>query len=154
VFFNLKRIVVEIEKCAGCRYCELACSGFHFREFSPMLSRINVIKKDLKGLDYPVVCHQCDPCVAVEGCLTGALSQSNSVVTVGEGCEGCGHCVNACKFGAIKLVHGRGFVCDLCGGEPECVKRCPTGALIFIEYNGVFEAPEAVMEKMFRRWFK
>ncbi len=39
-------------------------------------------------------------------------------------CDGCGACVEACPYGAIKIVNGKAVKCDLCvfaGGEPRCV---------------------------------
>ena len=132
----MRRITVDAERCAGCRYCELACSGRHYRFFSPSLSRVTVIKDDHHGLDYPVFCHQCERCPPEENCPVGALKRVEGCLVVEEGCVGCGLCVEVCGFGAVKLVEGRPIACDLCGGEPECVKRCPTGALSYLEYDG------------------
>ena len=45
-------------------------------------------------------------------------------------CIGCGACVNACPFGALKLVDGVAVVdmdrCTLCG---TCVDACPVSCL-------------------------
>ena len=45
-------------------------------------------------------------------------------------CIGCGACVNACPFGAMKLVDGKAVVnpdlCTLCGA---CVSACPVDAI-------------------------
>jgi Fe-S-cluster-containing dehydrogenase component len=40
-----------------------------------------------------------------------------------ETCNGCGICVEACKFDSIHLhpVQNTPMVCDLCGGKPQCV---------------------------------
>jgi Fe-S-cluster-containing dehydrogenase component len=58
-----------------------------------------------------------------------ALSRDdNGVIRVDEyKCNGCGWCINACKFGAITIHPTKkvAITCDLCDGDPECVKLCP-----------------------------
>jgi carbon-monoxide dehydrogenase iron sulfur subunit len=147
----MKRITVDPEKCAGCRYCELACSGRRHHLFSTALSRVTVMKDDHRGLDYPVLCHQCEDCPPENNCPTGAIKRAGGCIVVGDGCVGCGLCVEECRFGAVKLVDGRPIVCDLCGGDPECVKRCPTGALSYEEYDGVYGSVEDELNRLQRR---
>jgi Fe-S-cluster-containing hydrogenase component 2 len=147
----VKRVTVDAEKCAGCRYCELACSGHRHHLFSPALSRVTVVKDDHRGLDFPVLCHQCPECPLEERCPTGVIKRVGGCIVVGEGCVGCGLCVEWCRFGAVKLVDGCPVACDLCGGDPECVRRCPTGALIYAEHSGGYGSVEDELNRLQRR---
>lgn len=151
----MRRILVDAERCAGCRYCEMLCSFHHEGKFSPSLSRVTVIKKDKYGLDYPVFCHQCDPCPSVDACTTRALTKTElGVVELNEeACIGCGLCVDACTFNAVKLDEAsKPLICDLCGGEPICVERCPTGALTLVDSEEEGENPEEVFKEILKRW--
>ena len=149
------RIRVDAEKCSGCRLCEMVCSFHHEGRFSPRLSRVLVIKEDKYGLDYPVFCHQCDPCPSIATCSIGALTRTElGVIHVdGDACTGCGVCVEACTFDVIRLNGSqKPLICDLCGGEPICVKKCPTGALAFVDFEGEVDHPEEVFAELLRRW--
>ena len=150
----MRRILVDAERCAGCRLCEMVCSFHHEAKFSPGLSRVRVIKEDKHGFDYPVLCHQCDPCPSTAACPTGALTMREGVVHLNEeACTGCGACVEACVFDAVKLDESlKPLICDLCGGEPACVERCPTDALAFAESGEGFDSPEEVRRELMRRW--
>jgi Fe-S-cluster-containing dehydrogenase component len=46
-------------------------------------------------------------------------------------CMGCLACIEACRFGAIRVDPSEQSLikCDLCGGEPECVTLCVTEAI-------------------------
>lgn len=127
------RIEIDVTRCSGCRYCELWCSFRHEGVFSPFLSRITIVKNDVLGMDYPVLCRFCEPAPCIRSCPTGALRKNKlGAVEVDESkCVRCGECVKACPYGAVKQ-HPRTKVplaCDLCGGNPVCVNKCPTGAL-------------------------
>jgi len=147
----LRRVTVDAVKCAGCRYCELACSGRRHQMFSPALSRVIVVKDDRHGLDYPVLCHQCQECLPEINCPAGAIKRVDGCLVVGDDCVGCGLCVEACRFGAVKMVDGRPIACDLCGGDPECVKRCPTGALSYLEHDGGYVSAADELDGLQRR---
>lgn len=151
----MRRIHVDVEKCAGCRYCEMLCSFYHEGRFSPRLSRVTVFKEDKYGLDYPVFCHQCDPCPSITACPNGALTRTESGVIIlnEELCVGCGLCAESCTFNAVKLDESsKPIICDLCGGEPLCVKRCPTGALSLVDSEIEFKRPEEVFKAILKRW--
>lgn len=127
------RIVADYSKCSGCRYCELWCSFYHEGVFSFSLSRITIVKDDRIGLDYPVVCNQCDPAPCIEACSQNALvrDESGIIRLIEDKCIGCKLCFNACPLGAIKMhpVKLKPLICDLCDGKPVCISRCPTNTL-------------------------
>jgi carbon-monoxide dehydrogenase iron sulfur subunit len=149
----MMRITVNAEECAGCRQCEMVCSFKHTGMFSPTLARITVYKDDRDGLDYPVLCHQCSDCPPLELCPTGAITKSKEGwTTVNEvDCTGCGACLDACKYNAIKL-NEKAMICNLCMGNPECVKRCPTGALSYETSLESTETPETAFERLRELW--
>jgi len=149
----LKHLVAVSEHCAGCKQCEMVCSFHHSGRFSPSFSRITVLKNDRYGLDYPIVCRQCDRCPPLENCPVNAMSRMNGIIKVDlELCIGCEKCVDLCKFGAVKVSEGKAIICDLCHGEPECVKRCPTHALNYIETESNQEMPGEAFNEQKKRW--
>ncbi len=133
------RMLVDVDSCSGCRSCELACSWQKQRVYDPCQSRIQVDKDERKGLDRPVICRQCGVARCVQACTHGALSRNESTLAIAvddSACTGCGDCVEACTFSAIRLRHGRAVVCDLCHGDPACVSVCVTGALRYGDKGG------------------
>ncbi|MGC9072158.1 MAG: 4Fe-4S dicluster domain-containing protein [Acidilobus sp.] len=126
-------VVVDPSKCSGCSICELWCSFVHEGVFSRRLSRISVVTYELVGLDYPVVCQQCEPAPCVELCPTKALSKGGlGQITLDRSkCIGCRVCSEVCPYGAAQMEPKGGYplICDLCGGNPTCVVKCPTNAL-------------------------
>jgi Fe-S-cluster-containing hydrogenase component 2 len=152
---NLRKLSVDAEKCSGCRYCELVCSYHHNKVFNPSLSRITVFKKDSQGFDYPLFCRQCKSCTAAEACPSEALIiEEGGVVRVEKNiCTGCGTCVEACEYMAIRLDNaGNPLICDLCQGDPECSSRCPTEALKFSEIKHFDEKYETALAFQKKRW--
>jgi len=132
------KLVIDPEKCSGCRLCETACTYAHYGNYGSRTSRVRVVKLETQGIDYPVICQRCQNAPCVRACPTGALTQdkANGVIRVDEElCVGCGSCVKACPFGACNL-HPEDLIpimCDLCGGSPSCAEACPTGAIVFEE---------------------
>ncbi|MEM2239946.1 MAG: 4Fe-4S binding protein [Candidatus Bathyarchaeia archaeon] len=124
------RIIVDAEKCSGCRVCEIACSFTHEKVFDPSMARLRIENSSTGVLFTPYVCTLCYSCVNV--CPQKALkvnSKTGAVEVSPELCQGCGICVETCPAGVLKLVNGRLFLCDLCNGLPECVKWCSRNAL-------------------------
>ena len=155
-----KMLVIDYEKCTGCRLCELVCSVKHEGVSNPSRSRIIVTKWETKGIAVPMVCSQCEdaPCVAV--CPTNARSRDEELgrITVDyDRCIGCKTCVVACPFGAVSVdpATSRVISCDLCDGDPICVSFCETEALRYVDASEVNkkrqrEAAEKLYESMQR----
>jgi Fe-S-cluster-containing hydrogenase component 2 len=69
-----KVLVVDADKCTGCRVCELICSMAKGGEYNPKRSFIRVMKNREMSVDIvtrDVRCDFCNQCV--EWCLPGAL---------------------------------------------------------------------------------
>ncbi|MGM0603812.1 MAG: 4Fe-4S dicluster domain-containing protein [Bacillota bacterium] len=133
----MKKIVIEPEKCTGCRDCELVCSMTKTGEFNPMRSLIKAVYFPEEMVTVPLTCLQCEDPLCMDVCPANAISrnEAGAVVINEDRCIGCHMCVSVCPVGAIKDVPGRGVVtkCDLCEGEPACVEICAAGALSYEE---------------------
>lgn len=129
-----KTVLIDAEKCAGCRACEVFCALNHFGECAPAKARIHIVKWEMLGVFVPVSCRRCDRPACQIVCPVGATYRdplTGAMLVDSARCLGCYACVSACPFGATTVDPdtGRVLKCDLCGGDPICVKVCPTGAL-------------------------
>jgi len=135
----VKVLLVDMDKCTGCKQCSLACSLTKEDLFDPKRGRIKILKKEDIALGIPLLCEQCDTYPCVNACPEGALTRNETtgIITVNEEtCTECGTCVDACTYHAIRLhpETGKALICDLCGGDtPECVAFCPTQCLTLEE---------------------
>lgn len=128
------RMLIDPDKCSGCRACETACSFSHTGSFCGENSRIKIDKVEAEGTDSPRVCRQCGNAPCIDACPNKALSKhpvTKAVIVDETKCTGCRACLKVCPFNCISFhnITHKALVCDLCGGSPECVKRCATGAI-------------------------
>jgi len=133
-----KVLMIDYEKCTGCRLCEQVCSVKHEGVSNPARSRIRVVKWEEEGLYIPMVCQQCEPAPCIYACPTKSRSRDDHlarVMTDYDRCIGYKTCVVACPFGAVCFdpLAKKVISCDLCDGEPVCVKFCETRALQYVE---------------------
>ncbi len=156
-----KMMVVNYEKCTGCRLCELVCSVKHEGVSNPSRARIHITKWEMEGIMMPMVCNQCEPAPCVIVCPTNARSLDKELgrVTVDYNrCIKCKTCVVACPFGAVGFdyVSGKIISCDLCDGDPVCARFCETEALQYVDASDINkkrqrEAAEKLCESMRRK---
>lgn len=148
-------VVVDFNKCAGCRTCETACASFNHKTVvegkelpglgNPSLSNVRVQPFN-PDVDVPVTCLMCEdaPCIAACPVEPDAKTGRKALYREGtlpvlhndlERCLACGSCAEACltkRVGAIvpnPETNRPERMCTLCGGDPQCVKACPYGAL-------------------------
>src|SRR5512143_3445970 len=69
---NGKVLLIDHEKCTGCRQCEMVCSVFHNGSSNPSRSRIKVVKWENVGFYLPTTCQNCEKPFCVEVCPTKA----------------------------------------------------------------------------------
>jgi anaerobic carbon-monoxide dehydrogenase iron sulfur subunit len=70
-----KVLIVDADKCTGCRICELVCSISHHGEFNPKKSYVRVIKNKEMDINIITVSTKCDYCgECIESCLPEALT--------------------------------------------------------------------------------
>ena len=134
-----KILVIDYEKCTGCRNCEMACSVFHVQASNPAKSAVRVVKWARGGVNVPVVCQQCEDPACANICPVQAVSrdaETDAVVVDHDLCVGCRMCTVACPFGAVLHMEDKVVKCDLCDGDPQCVKFCETEALEYVNGGG------------------
>ena len=122
-----KYLVVDFEKCTGCRVCEIACSLKHKGTCSPVKAAIRITKWEKDGVHVPIVCQLCDTSLCEAGCPSNAifLDTTTGAMLVNESrCVGCQMCIATCPFGAASLDPDirKMIKCNLCEGNPACVR--------------------------------
>ena len=137
-----KVLMIDYEKCTGCRLCELVCAVKHDGISNPTRSRIKVMKWEAEGLYVPMSCQQCQDAPCMQGCPVNAISQNEDrgrVEVDYDLCIGCRTCVSVCPFGAMSFNHidRKVIKCDLCDGDPQCVRFCDVKAVDYVAAGDV-----------------
>lgn len=131
-----KILRVDVNLCAGCQACAMACSLVKEGVFSLAKSRIHIYTNESKCFSVPTICEHCIDPPCIPACPVNAITRDDisGIVKIDEEvCTGCGECENACPFNSIRIRDGIALKCDLCGGDPECVKVCYPRALQYVE---------------------
>ncbi|HBL84456.1 MAG: 4Fe-4S ferredoxin [Clostridiales bacterium GWF2_38_85] len=140
----MKRIYVNEKWCLGCHLCEYYCAfaNSNIKNMVDALKDVTIrprIKiEELQSISFAVSCRHCEEPLCVKGCISGALTIKDGVITIDKNkCVGCYTCVLSCPYGAVSPSdHGVMQKCELCtqnGGEPACVKGCINKAIVFEE---------------------
>ncbi len=125
---KIRTIKVDLDKCNGCRACEVICSAFHanppYSSNNPARSRIRMIREPIKDIYIPVYAGEY---------ASAECKGRNKYIIDGKEYGECAFCRAACPSrGAFKEPDsGLPMKCDMCEGEQEplCVKWCITDAL-------------------------
>ncbi len=143
-------IVIQADKCLGCKSCELACSVEH-SESKELLTAIHetptpAFRVEVSEGKKFVICLHCKNARCIDACEPKALYREDldSPVRVdNELCSGCKSCITACPFKAIKFDDKTDTIikCDQCFERlerdelPACVTACPTSAMEFKPFD-------------------
>ena len=137
----IKTIKVDIEKCIGCKSCEIACAAFHstpkYSSINPARSRIRVIRDELRNVFLPI--------------RAGAYTKSEcagrqTYIIDGREYGECNFCNASCPARDLFKEPDSGLPlrCDMCEDDPDleepmCVKWCKLDALIYEEREEEYE---------------
>jgi len=131
-------LIVDLDRCWGCRACEIACKQELGIGTGPRPVRIEEIgPRKINGkllTDFvPVMCQHCRHPACREACPTGAIfrAEDKSIQIDFDLCTRCGECEPACPFGVMAHTEQYGPVkCTLCisrrenGWLPSCAQHC------------------------------
>ena len=173
-------ILVDYNKCTGCRTCETACSAYNHRVTingevfdglgNPYLSNIKVYQFN-PDVDVPRVCAMCPDNPCITACPvdpdpnTGRRAlyrheRTGAITNDPDRCIGCGSCAEACRIGVITPNVETNMperMCTLCDGDPQCVELCPFGALTQVTVDTSQDMyamrPEQVAEALTKKWY-
>ena len=132
VMKKIKTIKVDVDKCNGCRACELICSAYHaeprYSSNNPERSRIRLIRRPIDDVFLPVYAGEYAP--------AECMGRDKYVIEGKEYGE-CDFCRASCPSrDAFKEPDsGLPLKCDMCEDEEEplCVKWCLAEALTYEE---------------------
>ncbi|MBM3701148.1 MAG: 4Fe-4S dicluster domain-containing protein [Actinobacteria bacterium] len=148
---DMKKLKLYLERCSGCKRCELECVAEHSDSKSyvgAVLSQhepiTRIFVESFSEKPVPLVCRHCKDALCVSACMAGCMQKNPETGIVGnmgheQKCVGCWMCIMACPYGVINPSfngadnsgNGQGFdtaiKCDLCPGRnnPACADGCP-----------------------------
>lgn len=131
----IKEIKVDINKCTGCRSCEIACSAFHalprYSSVNPARSRIRVFMDEISDQYVPI---------RAGGYIQAECSGRNLYVIEGKEYSECAFCPASCPSRDYfkEPDSGLPLKCDMCEDVPPveapmCVQACKFDALTYEE---------------------
>ncbi len=124
------KLILDSEKCTGCKLCELACSASHQSVFNPGKSHIKISIVGEDGAEKKL--KSCTLCLAcMTNCPSEAIDFNNGWLTADAvKCTSCGLCIDICPQGVIyQNGNGKAVTPDFCKGSPVCIEWCPHQAL-------------------------
>ena len=140
---KIRTIKIDVDKCNGCRACEVICSAFHanpkYSSNNPERSRIRLIRHPIKDVYLPVY--------AGEYAGAECMGRDKYVID-GKEYDECGFCRASCPSRKLfkEPDSGLPLKCDMCEGEEEplCVQWCINDALVCEEREEEVEETEEV----------
>ena len=131
----IKTIRIDVDKCNGCRACEVICSSFHaspkYSSNNPARSRIRVIRDPIADIYVPVYAGE----YAVAEC-----AGRDKYTIDGKEYDECAFCRASCPSRSEfkEPDSGLPLKCDMCSSDPTlekplCVQWCLADALIYEE---------------------
>ena len=75
-------LIVDVDKCTGCRICELVCSMTIYEEYNPSKSHIRLLRNKELDVNIPVLSVKCND-------------------------NECGECVRFCPTNCLKFISSK-----------------------------------------------
>lgn len=145
---KIKTITINVDKCNGCRACEVICSAFHasppYSSNNPARSRIRLVRDPFRDIFVPVY--------AGERASAECMGRDKYIID-GREYDECGFCRAACSSREVfrEPDSGLPLKCDMCESDPPlekpmCVQWCLNEALVYEEREEDQEEPARLDE--------
>lgn len=132
---------VDMQRCIGCKACEMACAECETNGETSMI-HVNYVNRAESVQTTVQVCMHCDDPVCANVCPADAITKDDFGVVHSANtsrCIGCSNCVLACPFGVPKKQEEAELMmkCNMCydrtsaGKKPMCATVCPSQALYY-----------------------
>jgi len=126
----MKRLFVDLEICAKCKVCRVACDYF----YHPQNNGVASLRE---YATFATLCRHCEEAPCVASCYHNALERSDDghIKRYKMRCTSCKSCSVACPFGVIfhDFIPYLDSKCDYCVGMssavPKCISSCPDKAI-------------------------
>ena len=117
---------VDVNRCTGCRTCEVACKVENGVELGMRWRKVRTIEEDQSGpamYHGTMACNQCEVPVCADACPSGAITKRpDGIVVVDEKkCIGARLCAWACPYDAPTFSDETGKMekCNFCSHRLE-----------------------------------
>ena len=142
----IKEIKVDLDKCIGCRACEVACSAFHskprYSSTNPARSRIRVMVDEMNDVYVPIRAGDYTP---------AECNGRHSYTINGKQYTECSFCGVSCPARDFfkEPDSGLPLKCDMCEDDPDiteplCVQVCRPDALTYVEREEEVDEDETI----------
>lgn len=145
---------VDINKCSGCKACQVACKDksslpigvrwrrvFQYEGGEWINQNGQMIPSNVYAYSVSSACMHCAKPICMDVCPTSAISKRDDGIVLinADMCIGCRYCSWACPYGAPQFNEELNVMtkCDMCydlvdkGERPACVESCPYRAMDF-----------------------
>ncbi len=153
---KVKVIKIDVDKCNGCRACEVICSAFHanpkYSSNNPARSRIRVVREPLRDVYVAVYAGEYAPAECIG---------RGKYVIDGKEYDECDFCRASCPSREVfkEPDSGLPLKCDMCEDDPpldkpKCVEICLNNVLTYeereeeVEEQTEMEAVQIGLESM------
>ncbi|GAB1411151.1 hypothetical protein MASR1M90_23050 [Desulfovibrionales bacterium] len=167
-------IMVDLDRCIGCKTCIVACRNHHnlvdhenampgnMRYYLRVESELTGTYPNLAEDTWVVMCQHCKNPPCVKACESSAISkdlQTGIVLIDQKKCVGAKKCIEKCPYHVIQfdIEKNCAHKCDLCydrvvhGHDPVCVEVCMADALSFGEREILLMQAEATGKKVIKK---
>ncbi len=145
---------VDINKCSGCKACQVACKDksnlpvgvrwrrvFQYEGGEWISQNGQMIPSNVYTYSVSSACMHCAKPICMDVCPTSAITKRDDGIVLinADMCIGCRYCSWACPYGAPQFNEELNVMtkCDMChdlvdqGERPACVESCPYRAMDF-----------------------
>ncbi len=145
---------VDINKCSGCKACQVACKDksnlpigvrwrrvFQYEGGEWINQNGQMIPSNVYAYSVSSACMHCVKPICMDVCPTSAITKRDDGIVLinADMCIGCRYCSWACPYGAPQFNEELNVMtkCDMCydlvdkGERPACVESCPYRAMDF-----------------------